>query len=207
MITAEVKNQAAAISIPAGLSYEQFLEWLDEDVHAEWIDGEIIVMSPASTLHQDIADFLASIIRFYVEERRLGRVITSRIVMRPTPMLPGREPDIMFIATENLRRVRDTSVEGAADLVVEVISPESRTRVTIDKFREYEAGGIPEYWIVDPYQQSAQFFQLDETGRYREAQAEEGIYQSRVIEDFWLRTAWLWAPPKMSAVFREWGLI
>jgi Uma2 family endonuclease len=207
MITAEVKNQAAAISIPAGLSYEEFLEWLDEDVHAEWIDGEIIVMSPASTLHQDIADFLASIIRFYVEERRLGRVITSRIVMRPTPMLPAREPDVMFIANENLRRVRDTSVEGPADLVVEVISPESRTRDTIDKFREYEAGGIPEYWIVDPYQQTVQFFQLDDAGRYREAAAAEGVYRSRVIEGFWLRTAWLWAPPKMSAVFREWGLL
>jgi Uma2 family endonuclease len=207
MITAEVKNQAAGISIPAGLSYEEFLEWLDEDVHAEWIDGEIIVMSPASTLHQDIADFLASIIRFYVEERRLGRVITSRIVMRPTQTLPAREPDVMFITTENLTRVRENSVEGPADLVVEVISPESRTRDTIDKFREYEAGGTPEYWIVDPYQQSVQFFQLDETGRYREAQAEAGVYRSRVIEGFWLRTAWLWAPPKMSAVFREWGLI
>ncbi len=207
MITAEVKNQAAGISIPVGLSYEEFLDWLDEDIHAEWIDGEIIVMSPASTLHQDIADFLASIIRFYVEERRLGRVITTRIVMRPTPMLPAREPDVMFIANENLRRVRNTSVEGPADLVVEVISPESRTRDTIDKFREYEQGRIPEYWIVDPYQQTVQFLQLDETGRYREAQAEAGVYRSRVIEGFWLRTDWLWAPPKMSAVFREWGLI
>jgi Uma2 family endonuclease len=142
-----------------------------------------------------------------VEERRLGRVITSRIVMRPKPMLPAREPDVMFIANENLRRVRDTSVEGPADLVVEVISPESRTRDTIDKFREYEAGGIPEYWIVDPYQQTVQFFQLDDAGRYREAAAAEGVYRSRVIEGFWLRTDWLWAPPKMSAVFREWGLI
>jgi Uma2 family endonuclease len=207
MTSAAANNEAAGISIPAGLSYKEFLEWLDEDVHAEWIDGEIVVMSPASTLHQDIADFLASILRFYVEERRLGRVITSRIVLRPTPASPACAPDLMFVASKNLARVGENSVEGPADLVVEVISPESRTRDTIDKFREYEQGRILEYWIIDPYQQTVQCFQLDENGRYQEAAVEEGVYRSRIVEGLWLRTAWLWTPPKMSAVFREWGLI
>jgi Uma2 family endonuclease len=207
MITAEVKNQAAAISIPAGLSYEEFLEWLDEDVRAEWINGEIIVMSPASRAHQEVMSALASLVSAYVREKNLGTVYLPPFNLKPGPDLPGREPDLMFVARQNLDRVRKTYIDGPADLAVEIISPESRTRDTIDKFREYEAGGIPEYWIVDPYQQTVQFFQLDDAGRYHEAAASEGVYRSRVIEGFWLRTAWLWAPPKMSAVFREWGLI
>jgi Uma2 family endonuclease len=207
MITAEVKNQAAAISIPAGLSYEEFLEWLDEDVRAEWINGEIIVMSPASRAHQEVMSALAGLVSGYVRENNLGEVYLPPFNLKPGPDLPGREPDLMFVANQNLGRIRKTFIDGPADLVVEIISPESRTRDTIDKFREYEQGRIPEYWIVDPYQQTVQFFQLDETGRYREARAEAGVYRSRAIEGFWLRTDWLWAPPKMSEVFREWGLI
>jgi Uma2 family endonuclease len=207
MITAEVKNQAAGISIPVGLSYEAFLDWLDEDVRAEWINGEIIVMSPASRAHQEVMSALASLVSVYVRENSLGEVYLPPFNLKPGPDLPGREPDLMFVARQHLNRVRKTFLDGPADLVVEIISPESRTRDTIDKFREYEQGRIPEYWIVDPYQQTVQFFQLDENGRYREAQAEAGVCRSRVIEGFWLRTDWLWAPPKMSAVFREWGLI
>ncbi len=207
MITAEVKNQVAAISIPAGLSYEEFLEWLDEDVRAEWINGEIIVMSPASRAHQEVIRALTLLVGGYVQEKALGEVYLPPFNLKPGPDLPGREPDLMFVARQHLNRVRKTFLDGPADLAVEIISPESRTRDTIDKFREYEAGGIPEYWIVDPYQQTVQFFQLDETGRYREAAAAEGVYRSQVIEGFWLRTDWLWAPPKMTEAFREWGLI
>lgn len=207
MITVQGKNQAAGISIPAGLSYKEFPDWLDEDVRAEWINGEIIVMSPASRAHQEVVSALASLVGVYVREKSLGEVCLPPFNLKPGPDLPGREPDLMFVARHNLDRVRKTYIEGPADLVVEIISPEGRTRDTIDKFREYEAGGIPEYWIVDPHQQTVQLFHLDETGRCREAQAETGVYRSRVIEGFWLRTAWLWAPPKMSEVFREWGLI
>lgn len=207
MALAEAQLKTAPISIPAGLSYEEFLEWADEDVHAEWIDGEIIVMSPASTVHQDISDFLASIVRFYVEERRLGRVITSRIIMRPSPNLPAREPDIMFVSNKNLDRIRQTSIDGPADLVVEIISPESRTRDTIDKFREYQEGGVSEYWMIDPYAQTIQFNQRNAAGIYEEKAALNGVYHSKAIDGFWLKNAWLWQPPKMSAVFREWGLI
>lgn len=207
MALAEAHSKAAAISIPAGLSYEEFLEWADEDVHAEWIDGEIIVMSPASTVHQEIADFLASIIRFYVEENQIGRVITSRIIMRPTPNLPAREPDVMFVSSKHLDRIQQSSINGPADLVVEIISPESRTRDTIDKFREYQEGGVSEYWIVDTYEHSIQFFRRNDAGLYEETPSVDGVYHSKVIDGFWLKTSWLWQPPKMSAVFREWGLI
>ncbi|MFL5802827.1 MAG: Uma2 family endonuclease, partial [Roseiflexaceae bacterium] len=49
---------------PSGpVSFEEFLDWLDEDTHAEWVDGEVIMMSLASDEHQDIKDFLITIMR------------------------------------------------------------------------------------------------------------------------------------------------
>ncbi|HUF62829.1 MAG TPA: Uma2 family endonuclease [Verrucomicrobiales bacterium] len=206
-MTTAGSKQAAGISIPAGLSYEEFLDWLDEDVRAEWIHGEIIVMSPASRAHQEVLKALAMLVGGYVEEKALGKVYLPPFNLKPGPGLPGREPDFMFVSERHQGRLRNTFIDGPSDLVVEIISPESRTRDTIDKFREYEQGGIPEYWIVEPYQQSVQFFQLDETGRYREVLAVAGVYRSRVIEEFWLRTDWLWTLPKISVVFREWGLL
>jgi len=52
---------------PPRMSYEEFLQWADEDTLAEWVDGEIIMTSPASKRHQDIADILTSVLRSFVE--------------------------------------------------------------------------------------------------------------------------------------------
>jgi len=46
---------------PDKMTYEEFLAWADEDTHAEWIDGEVIFLSPASNRHQDLAEFLISL--------------------------------------------------------------------------------------------------------------------------------------------------
>ena len=58
------------------VTYEEFLEWADEDTYAEWVDGEIELMSPASDPHQDLSCFLAAIMRFYAEDNDAGRVLS-----------------------------------------------------------------------------------------------------------------------------------
>lgn len=68
-------------STPAGLSYEAFLEWLDEDTRAEWVNGEIIVVSPASDPHQDLSDFLTTVLRTFLEEKGLGIVRSAPFQM------------------------------------------------------------------------------------------------------------------------------
>lgn len=59
------------------MSLDEFLAWLDEDVWAEWEDGEVIVLSPASYQHQDIFGFLYALIRFFVELYDLGIVLAA----------------------------------------------------------------------------------------------------------------------------------
>ncbi|MEW6209961.1 MAG: Uma2 family endonuclease, partial [Acidobacteriota bacterium] len=101
-------------------------------------------------------------------------------------------------------------LDGPADLVIEVISPESRARDRGDKFYEYEQGGVREYWLIDPLRRQAEFYQLKEDGIYRPASAdEEGIYHSRALDGLWIRVEWLWLDPMpmLMDVLRQWGLV
>ena len=121
--------------------------------------------------------------------------------MKPTPDSNSREPDILFVAQENLYRIGQSKLEGPADLVIEVISPESAYRDTVDKHREYEAEGIREYWIIDHRtgKESALFYVLADNGRYRQVKPDpNGIYRSTVLADFWINTHWLWSSPQPS---------
>ena len=147
----EQPSEPVAVEVrqpPAGkMSYEAFLEWLDEDTRAEWVDGEVILLPPVSMCHQELAGFLMMVIGMYVEHKGLGRVVSAPFQMK---LKHGREPDLLFVAAEHLSRLKETYLEGPADLVVEIVSPDSVGRDRGDKFYEYEAGGVPEYWLLDP---------------------------------------------------------
>ncbi len=192
------------------MTYEEFLDWADEDTWAEWVDGEVIILSPATDLHQDLDAFLLTLLRFFVDAHELGIVFGPPFQMKTGPSLPGREPDIIFVAREHFYRRKTVYLDGPADLVVEIISPESRTRDRHDKFREYEQGGVPEYWMVDPFREEANFYQLGADGKYHLAPPDEnGIYESAVLKGLRLRVDWFWQKPlpRLPGVLRELGLI
>ena len=189
------------------MNFEEFMAWADEDTHAEWVDGEVIFMSPLSTDHQEIGRFLLRALSEWVEFHGLGDIRYEGFLMKLETRPSGREPDILFVANENRGRLRNTYLDGPADLVVEIVSPESVERDRVDKFHEYQAGGVREYWLIDPQQRRAQWYQRGEDGLYRLAATEDGVYHSRVLPGLWLREAWLWQPPKLRDVLREWGLI
>ena len=190
------------------ISYEEFLQ-SKEYVWAEWVDGEVIQLSPASKRHQLLVNFLGALLQHFVEANRLGLIISAPFQMKTGVDLPGREPDILFVASDHLERLQDTYLAGPADVVVEIISPESLTRDRGDKFYEYEKGGVGEYWVVDPIRQLAEFYRLD-NGVYRLAPIDnDGIYRSVRIAGLWLRVEWLWQEPlpSLMSILKEWGLI
>ena len=193
---------------PARVGYEEFLAWADEDNLAEWVDGEVIMTSPASVSHQDLAGFLGSVLRTFVEQRDLGVTLVAPFQMKLEGS--GREPDLIFLARDHLDRLRTTYLAGPADLAVEIISPESVGRDRGEKFYEYEQAGIPEYWLLDPQARRAEFYQLDPAGVYQLiAPGQEGIYRSAVVPGFWLRVSWLWQQPlpRVLDVLRELGVV
>jgi Uma2 family endonuclease len=77
--------------------------------------------------------------------------------------------------------------------VVEILSADSEARDRGEKFVEYEAAGIPEYWLIDPIRSDAFFYQLGAEGRYQHAPIDsDGFYRSVALAGFRLRVPWLW---------------
>jgi len=181
------------------MTYDEYLAWAgEENFLAEWVDGEVIVHMPATQLHQLTSAFLYTLLKLFVEMFRLGRVFYAPFEMKLSPTGPAREPDVLFVATPHLDRLGEQRLTGPADLAVEIVSDDSVTRDRDDKFFEYEAAGLPEYWIIDPRPQRrrAYFYQLDRQGRYQPVALEaHDAYHSRVLPGFWLKPDWLWQDP------------
>ena len=180
------------------MSYEAFLEWSDEGTHAEWVDGEIIVFMPPTLIHQRVSFLLATLLSFYARFKNLGEVFTAPVEMRLWPGRSSREPDILFVAREHQDRLTTERLEGAADLVVELVSDSSVGRDRADKFYEYQEAGIPEYWIVDPRpgKQRVDLFRLTSQGTYQAVLPDaSGHYHAGVLPGFWFDPDWLWQEP------------
>jgi len=139
--------------------------------------------------------FFAVLLDLFVRFLRLGQIRFAPFEMKATPDSPAREPDIFFVAREHQDRLTEDRLVGPADLIVEIISDDSVSRDRSRKFYEYQAAGVREYWIIDPRPgtERADFWVLDEDGRYRPVPVDEdGTYHSTVVPGFWLRVDWLW---------------
>src|SRR5215471_18811815 len=82
------------------MSYEEYLAWADEDVHAEWVNGEVIVQMPPKLRHQRVVKFLLKLLDLFAELSQLGTVPCAPFEMRATPDCPALEPDLLFVARE-----------------------------------------------------------------------------------------------------------
>lgn len=199
-------------ALPEGeITFEEFLAWGDEDTHAEWVQRKVIPKMPASVQHQEVNSFLHMLVGGWVNFHGSGRAFHPPLLVRlilPNGDVVAREPDLIVVLNEHLERLKEQYLEGAPDLVVEIVSPNQRARDRGEKFYEYEAAGVPEYWIIDPDRQHAEFAQLDEQGVYQVVfSGSKGVYHSKVLSGFWLQVEWLWQRPPLWEIFKAWGLM
>lgn len=187
------------------MTYEQFLACY-EGTHAEWVDGWVLPMSPVGDRHREVVRFLVRLFSDFLDAKPLGRVFFEPFQMRIAGAGTGREPDLFFVQNERLGSLRTAYFDGPADVVVEIISPESRARDRGEKFYEYEQAGVREYWLLDPDRRSAEFYARDQEGVYRPLPLDDGVFRSTVLDGFWLRVAWLWELPPLREALVELGL-
>jgi Uma2 family endonuclease len=187
------------------MAYEEFLRWKDEDTHAEWVDGEVILTMPPKDRHQDIVLFLASLLRILLDLTGTGKVRTAPLEVYLPKRPASREPDIVVVLEENLRNLGEERFTGAPDLLVEVISEDSVRRDRVEKFLEYEREGVREYWLVDsrPAHYDVEAFALEASVYTPIGVDHEGWLQSLVLPGFRVKPTWFTSeslPDSLSAL-------
>ncbi len=178
--------------LPRKLTFQEFLDWCDEDTHAEWVNGRVILISPSGTRHQEVVGFLYVIVRGFVQKHQLGKVFLPPYLMRLEVVSSAREPDLLFVSNSRLPGLMKNYLDGPADIAVEVVSPDSSVRDRSEKFSEYEAAGVREYWLIDPERKRADFFEQGADRRYYPVPLADGCYHSQVLPGFWFKVQELW---------------
>ena len=166
---AENRRYAVFMALPLEIenyTYTDFFEW-DENVRAELIDGEIIMMAPPVRRHQEILTQLLYQIESFLKGKKC-KVYPAPFAVRLFPQADNSDntvvlPDIVVVCEES--KLDDRGCNGAPDLVIEIISPSTARYDRIVKFRKYQIAGVKEYWIVDPDLQTVQACIL-ENSRY-----------------------------------------
>lgn len=151
----------------ARYTVEDYMQWPDE-IRCELINGEIWDMSPAPTLdHQALLSSLHVEIALALRERNKdgggGGVLTCKVLESPVDVVLDFDtvvqPDLIVVC-DPAKLANHKNVQGAPDLVVEVLSPSTAARDKREKKALYERAGVPQYLIVDPVSRYAELFTL-----------------------------------------------
>jgi Uma2 family endonuclease len=175
------------------MSLGDYLAWEDEDIRAEWVNGEVIVFAPSWTRHVELSVFLTVLLSTYLRLFDLGAFYASGLRMRLNTVNVVRLPDIMIVRKENLFRVTSRMIEGPADLVMEFTSQDSEVRDREEKYREFETAGVSEYIQIDSRLDGDdfRFDRRNEDSRFEPVVADaEGRYHSMVLPGIWIDPRW-----------------
>jgi len=153
-------------SVISKLTYDEFQTLpRDGSKRFELIEGEVFMTPSPNTTHQRAVRKLLRALDEFVEQRDLGEVFVGPydVVFSKWTAL---EPDLLFIRKERLSIVTEANVQGAPDLVIEILSPSNKAYDRKTKMRAYAKAGVPEIWYFDPEDDSAEILNLGADGRY-----------------------------------------
>lgn len=149
------------------LSYDDLRQIPPDRNRYELIEGELLVSAAPNIEHQRKAGNLFRRLADHVEQHELGEVFIAPcdVVLDSTTVL---EPDILFVSKARKSIVKPACIEGAPDLVIEILSDSSRLIDRFVKRDRYAEFGVPEYWLLDPFEPRIEVLRLEEK-KYRVA--------------------------------------
>lgn len=162
---------------------EAFYDWLTPNVKAEFINGEIVVQSPAKKRHTDVSMNLSALLRAYVEMNDLGFVGAETVLISLTRN--DYLPDICYFGREKAAELEPEQVKyPAPDFIVEVLSPSTAEVDRGIKFEDYAAHGVAEYWLVDPEIETVEQYVLQDDHYELLLKVKSGNLTSEIIGGF-----------------------
>ncbi len=152
-------------SATAHLSYEDLRQIPPDRNRYELIEGELFVTAAPNTEHQRKVGRLYRLLAEYVDKNGLGEVFVAPfdVVLDPGTVL---QPDIVFVSKTRSSIIKEAGTGGAPDLVVEVLSDSTRVVDRFVKRDRYAEHGVPEYWLLDPFEVRLEVLRL-EGGKYK----------------------------------------
>jgi Uma2 family endonuclease len=184
-----------------GMTEKDFYKLADEDSNWEYLDGRIVMHSPASDRHEDLFSFLMTLLRDYLGERGGAVVRGSRYPMRLDEHW-SPEPNLLVVRDHRRALMTKTHLRGPADFVIEIVSESDPTLDYREKLPRYREARIDEIWIIDPFRKRVRADVRAGRG-YSTKTLASGQLESAVIPGFWIDVRWLWRselPPTLRCV-------
>lgn len=139
----------------------KFLSDLTPSMKAEFINGEVVMHSPAKSRHINASDNAFYLLRSFVMSRNLGRVMHEKALVSFSRN--DYEPDVVFYRNTKARLIEPDQMRmPVPDLVIEVLSPSTEENDRGVKFVDYALHGVEEYWIVDSEAGTVEVYHLPE---------------------------------------------
>lgn len=177
--------------VAAGVSPEAYMQ--DYEGHYEWVKGYVIKMSPVTAHHNDLMAYLLLLFKAYFGFNPIGVIKYDPFVMRLDSVNARRQPDLQIILNTNPGELTETYMDGPADICIEIVSKGNEGMDYGEKFAEYEAAGVPEYWILDPIRKTSRFNRLNEEKVYALHDPDsDGYYRTSLLPRFALHVPTLW---------------
>jgi Uma2 family endonuclease len=163
---------------------KEYRELVHESVRAEFINGEIVYYnSPAKRRHWRVSTNLICKLGDYVKKNDLGEVGGEKVMVALTRN--DYEPDISFFSKDKAIKFKDEQMLfPAPDFVVEILSPSTEKYDRNEKFIDYAAHGVSEYWIIDAEQETVEQY-FNEGGKFNLFQKlHKGQLESKSVKGF-----------------------
>jgi Uma2 family endonuclease len=142
------------------LTYADWAASPDDGLRREVIGGELFVTPPPAIKHQRLSREIEFRLLTYLREHELGEVLNAPVGLRLSDE-DVVEPDLVVVFFQGGATIGEQAIFGAADIVVEILSPGTAKRDLVVKRALYESAGVREYWIVDPEAKTVEVLRLD----------------------------------------------
>lgn len=160
---------------------DEFYEEISPSQKAEFIDGQVIMHSPVRNRHLQTTGCVARLLSTYVDLHDLGTVRSEKCLC----VFPRNdyEPDVVFFGPTKAKTFSaDTLKFPVPDLVVEVLSESTEARDRGVKFEDFAVNGVGEYWILDPFSETAEQYWLERGQFDLYIKSDSGTLHCRSIE-------------------------
>jgi Uma2 family endonuclease len=177
------------------LTYRDYVLLPQDGKRHEIIDGEHYVSPAPFVSHQDLVVELTIRLGGFVKAHRLGRLLVAPtdVLLSPYDIV---QPDLLFVSNERAAIVGLKNLQGAPDLVIEILSRSTSRLDKVLKLKAYERYGVQAYWIFDASRKGVQPWERTEDSLHRKrflSAAVEDVLTSPLLPGFELPLAELFA--------------